>query len=87
MTSLTISDELAATITTKAAERMCSPEDLLLSMVSDLKSDEELAERVLTPELRSRFAHDLARVDKGEFYTEEQVNARFEKMFAGINSR
>ena len=55
MTQLTISDELASAIASKAADWTCSTEDLLQSMLFKLESDEGFAERLLTPALRVRY--------------------------------
>jgi hypothetical protein len=87
MTQLTISDELASAIASKAADWTCSTEDLLQSMLFKLETDEAFAERLLTPALGKRIRADLARVDQGEHLTEEQVDKKFDEIFRELESR
>ncbi|HZL26172.1 MAG TPA: hypothetical protein VFC39_06540 [Acidobacteriaceae bacterium] len=87
MTQLTISDELASAIASKAADWTCSTEDLLQSMLFKLESDEAFAERLSTPALGKRIRADLARVDQGEYLTEEQVDSKFDEIFRELESR
>jgi hypothetical protein len=80
MTQLTISDELASAIASKASDWTCSTEDLLQSMLFKLENDEAFAGRLLTPALGDRIRADLARVDQGEYLTGEQQARLFESI-------
>jgi hypothetical protein len=87
MTQIPVSEELATSIRSLASSSGCSTEEFLQLVVSRFESDDEFAERVLTPELQTRMLDDLARVDRGEFVTSEEVDRTFEALFRELESR
>ncbi|HEY5328406.1 MAG TPA: hypothetical protein VIJ79_00865 [Acidobacteriaceae bacterium] len=96
MTQLTISDELASAIASKAADWTCSTEDLLQSMLFKLESDEAVGEGPLAPTLGQRIRADLqdahllesiSQAERGESIDGDIVMARFERILQEIESR
>ena len=84
MTQLAIPDQLHAERILSAAESCGqTPVSLLDKIFTNLmETDEAFAKRMLTPELEERILNDLAETDKSHYSTNEEVDAKFEKLFA-----
>lgn len=86
MTQMAMSEEIAAELAAKAAAHRCSTDDLLRSMLVRFESDEEIVNRVLTPELQARISADL-QLDRSEYKTSEEVDAWFENLYKELEAR
>jgi DNA-binding ferritin-like protein len=88
MTQLAIPDELAERIFSAAESCGRTPQALLDTIFNEImESDEDFARRMLTPELGQRIAADMQEVEKGNFFTNEQGDEKFEALFRHLRSK
>jgi hypothetical protein len=85
MTQIAISDEVASSLASAAADRGCSQEELASMLIEQgLHWDEEIE---LTPEQEARLLHSFAQAERGELIDGEVVMDKFDKALQKIASR
>jgi hypothetical protein len=85
MTQIAISDEVASSLASAATARGCSQVDLASALLQQALRDQE--DVGLSPELEALLLHRIQQSERGEFITQEAVDAKFEALFQEIESR
>jgi hypothetical protein len=85
MTQIPVSDEVASILTSAAASRGCSKEELASMLIEQgLRMEQEFE---LTPQQEARLLESIAQADRGELIDGDIVMARFEQRMHDIESR
>jgi predicted transcriptional regulator len=85
MTQIAISDEVASSLAVAAAARGCDPTVLASALLEQALREQEEIE--LTPEIESMLIARIQQSERGEFITNDEVDAKFEAFFSELETR
>lgn len=85
MTQIPVSDDVASELSSAAANRGCTEEELASMLIQEgLRLEQHLE---LTPAMEERLLESIAQAERGELIDGEVVMARFEQALQRIGSR
>jgi phosphohistidine phosphatase SixA len=87
MVNLQISEEADAVLQSAARRARMTREEFAEIMILTQVEDESLPLSAFTPQQLERFKESIAQLDRGEYVTSEEVDKKFEALFAHLAAR